>query len=89
VTALSKQVWGFRSPRPSPWRCPAKLLAILAHKGSSWPQPDTDFAIGADKGAFGGDAPDNIFRGERTPRGRILGYGVKAVPVPRSLSKTR
>jgi hypothetical protein len=65
LTALSKQVWGLRSPRPPPPRRRrlAKLLAILAHKRRSPFEPDADFAIGADKGALGGDAADNLFGG--------------------------
>jgi hypothetical protein len=44
-----------------------ELLAIPAHDGSGRPQPDADFASCADKGAFGGNAADNIFGGERPP----------------------
>jgi hypothetical protein len=66
--AKSKQARRFRRPRPPAprWRF-AKLLAILAHDGGGRPQPDSDFAIGADKGAFGRNAPDNIFGGHRPP----------------------
>jgi hypothetical protein len=35
------------------------LLAILAHNRGGRPEPDADFAIAADKGAFGGNAADN------------------------------
>jgi len=41
-----------------------------------------------DKGAFGGNAPDDIFGGQRPPGWRIVDHGVKAVPGPRRLSKT-
>jgi len=84
----SKQGRGLRRARPPPRRRPSELIAILAHKGGGRPQPDADFAIGADKRAFGGNAADDVFGGERPPGWRILGHGVKAVPGPRSLSKT-
>src|SRR5262244_43668 len=61
---------------------------ILAHKGSGQPQPDADFAIGADERTFGGNAPDNIFGGQRSPGWRISGHGVKAVPGSPNPSKT-
>jgi hypothetical protein len=51
---------------------------------------DEKLAIAAlgDKGALGGNAPDDIFGGQRPPGWRIFGHGIKAVPGPRSLSKT-
>jgi hypothetical protein len=77
----SKQGRGLRRPRPPSRRRPAKLLAILAHNSDGRPHPDSDFTIGADKRAFGGNAADNIFGGQGPPRWRILGHGFKAVPV--------
>jgi hypothetical protein len=41
------------------------LLAILAHDRGGRFESNADFAIGADKGAFGGNAPDDIFGGQR------------------------
>jgi hypothetical protein len=64
------------------------LLAILAHEGGSWPEPDADLAIGADEGAFGGDAPDDIFGGqERRPGWYIVGH-VLLMPAPHGDVKT-
>jgi hypothetical protein len=59
---------------------PAKLFSIPAHDSGGRPEADADLAIDADKRAFGGNAPDNIFGGQRPPGWRILGHGVKAVP---------
>jgi len=41
----------------------------LAYQGDSRSEPDADLTIGADKGAFGGNAPDNIFGGQERPPG--------------------
>lgn len=44
-------------------RCAAKLLAVLAHYGGGWPEPDAHAAVLIHKSAFDGNAPDNIFGG--------------------------
>jgi hypothetical protein len=54
---------------------PSKLIAILAHESGGRPQPDADFAVGADKGALGGNAPDDIFGSQRPTGWRILCHG--------------
>ena len=68
--ALSKKLGTLRPSWPPSRRRPSELIAILAHKGGGRPQPDADFAIGADKRAFGGNAPDDIFGGKR-PTGAL------------------
>jgi hypothetical protein len=45
------------------------LLAVLAHKGRRRSEPDTHFATGANKRAFGGNAFDYIFGGQNRPPG--------------------
>jgi hypothetical protein len=52
-----------------PYRRSSELIPILAHKGSGQPQADADFAIGADEHTLGGNAPDNIFGGQRPAGG--------------------
>ena len=44
-----RQGRGLRCLPPPSGRRPSKLIAILAHEDSRRPQPDADFAIGADK----------------------------------------
>jgi hypothetical protein len=40
------------------------LLPILPHDRGGRPQPDSDAAALVDKGALGGDAPDDILGGQ-------------------------
>jgi hypothetical protein len=47
---------------PAPGR-PAKLLAVLAHDRGRRPQPDPDTSTLVNKGALGGNAPDDILGG--------------------------
>jgi hypothetical protein len=74
---------GFGARRP-PSRRTAKLLAILADNGCRWSEPDADAAALVDKGAFGGNAFDNIFGGQdrRTERASsVIASGLPAAAV--------
>jgi hypothetical protein len=57
------------------------LLAVLSHDGRRRSEPDADFAIGADKRAFGGYAADDIFGRHRPPGWRVFGHGCQLMPV--------
>jgi hypothetical protein len=51
------------------------LLAVLAHKGCRGSEPDSNAAEHVNKGAFGGNASDNVFGGQRPPGVCVVGHG--------------
>jgi hypothetical protein len=64
-----------------PARGPAELLAVLAHNGGCRFEPDADLAIGANKSAFGGNPPDNVFGRHWPPGWRVLRHDCQLMPV--------
>jgi hypothetical protein len=57
------------------------LLAVLPHDSRGRFEPDADLAIGANKCAFGGNPPDNIFGRHWPPGWRVLRHGCQLMPM--------